>query len=73
MTESSGLTVVIDLLIDISSHLEVTEDGMEVLKVDRPSTVSRQSQSPSTSWPAAECDHSAWYRATPTLTDLSEE
>ena len=83
MTESSGLTEVIDFLIDISSCLEATEHGMEPLKAGRTSAVSRQSQSPSTSQPAAhagrghshnraERDHLSQHRATPALLDLAE-
>ena len=44
ITYSNGLNGVMDLLlaIDISSHMEAPGHGMEELKVDRPSAVTRR-------------------------------
>ena len=50
MNETSGLTGVMDLLIDIFSHLQATEHGMDELRTAR-TVVLGCSQSLSTTWP----------------------
>ena len=71
------------LLIDISSHLEVTEHGMDGLRMDRPSAVNRRPHSSFTGQPVvravrgnssnhAKHDQPTQELYTPALADLSD-
>ena len=48
VTDRDGLDSVMDILVDISSHLDATEHGSEVLSMEGTTANTRKSQSPST-------------------------